>query len=398
MTQTKLRTGLILLIGALGVLQPFSLDPYLANIKFIAEDLNVAQTLIAQNLTALTLGITIGTAVAGPLSDAVGRKKPILFALVGYAAAAILASTANSIELFFAGRILQGIFAACAAVVANAMLRDLYEGKNLIKALGRATLLMGSAWFIGPIFGSLLQSFTDWRGLGFILAALAAALFLAVAFKLPDTMTKDQRTKTTAKEVANRFGHLLKDKVFLGLVVVQACISISLFGYLSVSPFVYSDVYGITASQVGIFLSINSVGAYTGAQLGTFLSSKFKPQTALMVALGIGAAAGLLLIATAVFNLGFIPFTTGLAIFTLGFGTSFTPLLGTAMSAHPEEAGTAAAVIAIAGTLATTIAGPYYAILDHKSAAGIGANDLFFMLLGFVMMIAIVNKGMKATK
>jgi DHA1 family bicyclomycin/chloramphenicol resistance-like MFS transporter len=398
MTENKLRTGLILLIGALGVLQPFSLDPYLANIKFIAEDLNVAQTLIAQNLTALTLGITIGTAVAGPLSDAVGRKKPILFALVGYMAAAILASSAGSVELFFAGRILQGIFAACAAVVANAMLRDLYEGKNLIKALGRATLLMGTAWFLGPIFGSYLQSFTDWRGLGFMLAALAGCLFLAVALKLPDTMSKEQRTKSTAKEVANRFGQLLKDKVFIGLVVVQASISISLFGYLNVSPFVYSDVYGIDATQVGLYLSINSIGAYTGAQLGSYLSMKFRPQTALLVSLSIGAAAGLLLVATAVFNLGFIAFTTGLAIFTLGFGTSFTPLLGMAMASHPEEAGTAAAVIAVSGTLATTIAGPYYAVLDHKSALGIGVNDLVLMLLGFVMMFAIVNKRMKATK
>jgi len=398
MTQNKLRTGLILLIGALGVLQPFSLDPYLANLKFIASDLNVSQTLIAQNLTALTLGITVGTAVAGPLSDAVGRKKPIMFALLGYSAAAIFASTATTVELFFAGRILQGIFAACSAVVANAMLRDLYSGKNLMKALGRAMLLMGTAWFIGPIFGSFLQSFTDWRGLGFILAGLAAILFVAVTVKLPDTMTKDQRTKTTAKEVASRFGHLLKDKVFLRLVVVQASISISLFGYLSVSPFVYSDVYGIGATQVGLYLSINSVGAYAGAQLGSYLSMKYKPQTALLVSLTIGGLAGLMLVATAVFNLGFVSFTTALAIFTLGFGTSFTPLLGMAMAAHPEEAGTAAAVIAVSGTLATTLAGPYYAILDHKSAIGIGVNDVIFMLLGFVMMFAIVNKKIKATK
>lgn len=398
MTENKLRTGLILLIGALGVLQPFSLDPYLANLKFIAGDLNVPQTLIAQNLTALTLGITVGTAVAGPLSDAIGRKKPVMFALLGYILAASVASLSQSVEMFFVGRILQGFFAACAAVVANAMLRDLYSGKKLMKALGQAMLLMGTAWFIGPIFGSYLQNFTDWRGLGFILAALAALLFIAVAVKLPDTMTKDQRTKTTAKEVASRFGHLLKDKVFLGLVVVQASISISLFGYLNVSPFVYSDLYVISATQVGLYLSINSVGAYTGAQLGAYLSLKFKPQTALLTSLTIGAAAGLLLTATAVFNLGFVCFTTGLAIFTLGFGTSFTPLLGMAMASHPEEAGTAAAVIAVSGTLATTIAGPYYAILDHKSAIGIGLNDVVFMAIGFVMMFVIVNKRMKESK
>jgi DHA1 family bicyclomycin/chloramphenicol resistance-like MFS transporter len=328
MTETKLRTGLILLIGALGVLQPFSLDPYLANISFIAKDLNVAETLIAQNLTALTLGISVGTVIAGPMSDAIGRKKPIIFALIGYIGAAILASVATNVEVFFTGRILQGFFASAAAVIANAMLRDMYEGLLLIKAVGRSMLLMATSWFIGPIFGSYLQSFTNWRGLGHILAILGTALLILILFKLPDTMTKEQRTKTTAKDVATRFGYLVKDRVFLGLIIVQSCISVSLFSYLSVGPFVYDNAYQINPAQVGIFLSINSVGAYIGSQLGTKLSSKIKPQYALLVALAIGVAAGVVQILTATMNLGFVFFTTTLAIFAIGFGTSVTPILG----------------------------------------------------------------------
>ena len=391
MTETKLRTGLILLIGALGVLQPFSLDPYLANISFIAKDLNVAQTLIAQNLTALTLGISVGTVVAGPMSDAIGRRRPILFALVGYIGAALLASSANTVEVFFSGRILQGFFAAAAAVIANAMLRDMYEGMLLIKAVGRSMLLMATSWFIGPIFGSYLQSFTNWRGLGYILATLAAALLVLIFIKLPDTMTREQRTKTTAKEVASRFLYLLKDRVFLGLIFVQSCISISLFCYLSVGPFVYGSTYQIDPAQVGIFLSINSVGAYLGSQLGTKLSQRLKPQWALLIALIIGSIAGVILIFTATMNLGFVVFTSSLALFTLGFGTSVTPLLGLAMASHPNEAGTAAAVIAVSGTVATTIAGAYYAILDHSSSIGIGFTQFGFMALGIVILFTVVR-------
>ena len=391
MTKTKLRTGLILLIGALGVLQPFSLDPYLANISFIAKDLNVTQTLIAQNLTALTLGISVGTVIAGPMSDAIGRRKPILFAIVGYIGAAMLASFATNVEVFFTGRILQGFFASAAAVIANAMLRDMYSGLLLIKAVGRSMLLMATSWFIGPIFGSYLQSFTDWRGLGLILATLGTALLILIFFKLPDTMTKEERTKTTAKAVATRFGYLLKDRVFLGLIIVQSCISVSLFSYLSVSPFVYDNAYQINPAQVGIFLSINSVGAYLGSQLGTKLSSKIKPQYALLVALAIGSGAGVVQILTATMNLGFIFFTVTLAIFAIGFGTSVSPILGLAMASHPNEAGTAAAVIAVSGTIATTIAGAYYAILDHNSALGIGLTQAGFMALGIVILFVVVK-------
>lgn len=391
MTETKLRTGLILLIGALGVLQPFSLDPYLANISFIAKDLNVAQTLIAQNLTALTLGISVGTVVAGPMSDAIGRRKPILFAVIGYIGAALMTSIAGSVEVFFTGRILQGFFAAAAAVIANAMLRDMYEGLLLIKAVGRSMLLMATSWFIGPIFGSYLQSFTDWRGLGLILATLATALLALIFFKLPDTMTKDQRTKSTAKEVAKRFTYLLKDRVFLGLLIVQSSVSISLFAYLNVGPFIYDTVYKIDPAQVGIFLSINSVGAYIGSQLGTKLSALIKPQYALLVALVIGSAAGIVQIFTASMNLGFAFYTGMLAIFAIGFGTTVTPLLGLAMASHPNEAGTAAAVLAVSGTVATTIAGAYYAILDHASSIGIGFTQAGFMLFGIIILFVVVK-------
>jgi DHA1 family bicyclomycin/chloramphenicol resistance-like MFS transporter len=391
MTETKLRTGLILLIGALGVLQPFSLDPYLANISFIAKDLNVTQTLIAQNLTALTLGISVGTVIAGPMSDAIGRRKPILFAVIGYIGAAILASVATNVEVFFTGRILQGFFASAAAVIANAMLRDMYEGLLLIKAVGRSMLLMSTSWFIGPIFGSYLQSFTDWRGLGLILATLGTALLILIFFKLPDTMSKEQRTKTTAKDVAKRFTYLVRDRVFLGLIIVQSCISVSLFCYLSVGPFVYNNAYQIDPAQVGIFLSINSVGAYIGSQLGTKLSSKIKPQYALLVALAIGSAAGVVQILTATMNLGFVFYTTTLAIFAIGFGTSVTPILGLAMASHPNEAGTAAAVLAVSGTIATTIAGAYYAILDHNSALGIGLTQAGFMALGIIILFVVVK-------
>jgi DHA1 family bicyclomycin/chloramphenicol resistance-like MFS transporter len=100
MTQTKLRSGLILLIGALGMFQPLSLDPYMPNIGPIARDLNFQASLIAQNLTFLTLGVSVGLVIAGPLSDAIGRRRPVLFALAGFALASF-ATTFVTLFLLF---------------------------------------------------------------------------------------------------------------------------------------------------------------------------------------------------------------------------------------------------------------------------------------------------------
>lgn len=391
MTQTKLRTGLILLIGALGMLQPLSLDPYMPNIANIARDLKVDATLIGQNLTFLTLGVSVGLVVAGPMSDAIGRRRPVLFALGGYVLASIGTAFVNNVEVFFTLRALQGFFAACAAVVANAMLRDLYQGLQLIKALARSMLLMGTTWFLGPIFGSVLQSFTDWRGLGLLLAGATAVLLLIIFWKLPDTMSLEDRTKTTAKEVVNGFARLLKDRVFLGLVLIQITISISLYSYLNISTFIYDNAYNVGATQVGFLLAINSACSYTGAQLGAFLSRKFKPQYVLLGTQVLGVAAGIGLIFIAIFQAPFIVFTSTMALFVMSFGSSITPVLGLAMDSHPHEAGTAAAVITFSGTFAATLAGPLYATLDHNSSLGIGIAIAVTLSIGIFFLFAIVK-------
>ena len=391
MTQTKLRSGLILLIGALGMFQPLSLDPYMPNIGNIAKDLNVQASLIAQNLTFLTLGVSVGLVIAGPLSDAIGRRRPVLFALAGFALASFATTYVTSCEMFFTLRSAQGFFAACAAVVANAMLRDLYQGLLLIKAIARSMLIMGTTWFLGPIFGSVLQSFTDWRGLGTLLA-LASLLLLALVFwKLPDTMTLEDRTKTTAKEVLNGFARLLKDRVFLGLVLVQVTISIALYSYLNISTFVYGNAYGVGATQVGFFLAINSSCSYAGAQLGALLSRKFKPQYVLLGTQVLGLSAGTALIFIAIFQLPFIVFSIAIALFVTSFGSAITPILGLAMDSHPHEAGTAAAVITFAGTFAATLAGPLYSVLDHTTSIGIGIAIVTTLSIGIFFLFAIVK-------
>lgn len=391
MTKTKLRTGLILLIGALGMLQPLSLDPYLPNIGSIANDLNVEANLIGQNLTFLTFGVSIGLLVAGPMSDAIGRRRPVLFALAGFAAASVLASLSMNYEMFFAFRALQGFFAACAAVVANAMLRDLYQGLDLIRALARSMLLMGTTWFLGPIFGSALQNFTNWRGLGFLLASGTAVLLSLIFWKLPDTMTFEDRTKTTAKEVASGFIRVLKDRVFLGLVLVQMTISISLYAYLNLSPFIYSGSYGVGALEIGYFLAINSVFTYAGAQVGAIVSRKLKPQFVLLASLVIGLTAGAVLVLVTILELPFAVFMATLAFYAFSFGISVTPMLALAMDSHPHEAGTAAAVITFSGTFAATLAGPLYAAINHNVPAGLGLAQFGFLAAGIVCLFAVVK-------
>lgn len=391
MTKQKLQIGLIVLIAFLGTFQPFGLDPYLPNIQPIADDFGVSGELIQLTLSAYTLGIAAGVLVAGPLSDAVGRRRPALVALLAFSAASFMTAFASSIEWFFAGRTLQGFFASALLVVGAAMMRDLYTGLLLVRAVGRQMLVQSTSWFIGPFLGSAILYISDFRGLGIGLGIFALPIFVLVWRSLPDTMPLETRQKNTLSELFARFANVFKDRSFNGFVVIQVCINVALFSYLSVAPFVYDGRYGIESNQVGIFLAINSMAAYLGTQIGARLSLKLQPQWVLLLALCVGGFAGIAQMATAQFDWGFVAFTSFIALFTFGFGMSTTPIYALSMVPHPHEAGTAQAMMGMAGMVATSAAGPLYVAVDHMSSIGIGAIMLGFMIVAVIALFAVVQ-------
>jgi len=390
-TTRQLRIGLIMLIGALATLQAFALDPYLSQVGAISADFSVSDDLAQLTLSALTLGIAAGTLVAGPISDAIGRKKPALIALAAYVLAGIFVASTTSFEGFFAGRILQGFFGASLAVLANAMLRDLYDGLTLIKAMGRMLLVQSSSWILAPLLGSAALYFTNWRGLSLIVAGIGLALLVLCLRILPDTMHRDSRRKSGVRELALRFKKVFADRVFVGVVAVQVCIVLALFSYLNISPFVFGGVYGIPANQVGFFLAACSACAYVGSQIGAKLANRYQPQWVLLASLIVALAAGILMMIGGAASGTIVMFQGLLMLFTFAFGATVTPVFSLAMSAHPNEAGTAAGVLGVVGFIATTALAGVYLLLDNTSAGGVGLGIATSMILGLVLFFAVVR-------
>lgn len=391
MTEKKLRTGLIMLIGALATLQPFVLDPYLSQVGAIVKDFSVSASIAQLTLSALTLGIAAGTLIAGPVSDAVGRKKPALIALAAYVLAGIFVASTQSIEGFFAGRVLQGFFGASLAVLANAMLRDLYDGLQLIKAMGRMLLVQASSWVLAPFLGSASLYFTNWRGLSLIVATIGLTLLLVCLRILPDTMHTDDRRASSIGALATRFKKVFRDRVFVGVVAVQVMIMLALFSYLNLSPFIFGDVYGIPANLVGFYFAVCSAAAYLGSQLGAKLANRFQPQWVLLASMLTGLTAGILLIVGGYAGGSILMYEGLLMLFTFSFGATITPVFSLAMSAHPNEAGTAAGVLGVVGFIATTALGGVYLLLDHKSSAGVGLGMTVSLSVALVIFFAVIR-------
>jgi DHA1 family bicyclomycin/chloramphenicol resistance-like MFS transporter len=381
----------ILIVGGLQTLQPFSLDPYLPSGPIIARGFDVPDSLIQLTLSALSLGFALGQLIAGPLSDSIGRRRPMLIGSVLYVAASFLVALAPNVEMFFASRFIQGVAGAAVLVVGNAVLRDLYDGLPLLKIMGRVLLIQALAWFIGPFAGSQLLQFMDWRGVSVILASYAI-LMLATAIKfLPETLKHEDRRDQIFAGMAKRFLYVLKDRIYVGLVIISMLNGVSLWAYLIVSPFVLSNQFGLTPAQFGLLLTMNSFGAYLGVQVSSKLAQKIPAQWILVGLHLVSVTIGVTLL---VLSAGSPPLwlVAGLVwLFVFFFGMTVTPIGALSLAPHGNEAGTAASLMSVFGSLAIAAAGPLYTTLSKQNMSGVGATIAAAHALALLAMVTIVN-------
>lgn len=381
----------IFLIGGLQTIQPFSLDPYLPSGPIIARGFDVPDSMIQLTLSALTLGFALGQLIAGPLSDSIGRRKPMLIGSAAFVLASIFVALAPNLEMFFAARFIQGVTGAAVFVVGNAVLRDLYAGLSLLKIMSRVLLIQALAWFIGPLAGSQLLQFMDWRGVSLIIGSYAI-LILITAFKfLPETLHHEDRREEIFSGMLKRFYNVLKDRLYVGLLIISMLYGVGLWSYLVVTPFVLANQFDLAPSEVGLMLTINSIGAYIGVQFASKLAQRIPAQWLLVGLSLLTLLLGFGLVSTAGMNPP-LWLVTGLVwIFAFGFGMSITPIGALSLAPHGNEAGTAASLMAVLTSLAISAAGPFFTTLSKQDMSGVGATIIACHVLALVAMVTIVH-------
>lgn len=381
----------ILIIGGLQTLQPFSLDPYLPSGPIIARGFDVPDSMIQLTFSALTLGFAMGQLITGPLSDSIGRRKPMLIGSAAFVIATILVSLAPNLEMFFVARFVQGIAGAAVFVVGNAVVRDLYEGLSLLKVMSRVLLIQALSWFIGPFAGSQLLQFMDWRGVSLVIGSFAVLMLITAIRYLPETLRHEDRRDEIFDGMLKRFKYVLKDRIYVGLLIISSLNSVALWAYLIVTPFVLTNQFDLAPEQFGLILTLNSFGAYLGVQASSKLAQKIPAQWILLsmhvVSIGLGAT----LLITSATNPPLWLVMTIVWLFVFSFGMTVTPIGALSLAPHGNEAGTAASLMAVITSLALTAAGPLYASLSKQDMSGVGTTIAILHVVALIAMVTIVN-------
>jgi DHA1 family bicyclomycin/chloramphenicol resistance-like MFS transporter len=372
-------------LGFLTALGPLTIDMYLPALPTITDDLGATAAAVQLTLTGTLVGLALGQLLVGPLSDAVGRRTPLLAGVGVHLLASVLCVIAPNLALLGTLRVLQGLGAAAASVVAMAIVRDLFSGFAAARLFSRLILVVGVAPILAPTIGGQTLEFTSWRGVFVVLTVVAAGIMAASAIVLPETLPSDRRRNGGIAGTVRDYGRLLTDRVYVGLILVAGLAMAALFAYVSGSSYVLQDGFGLSEQQFAYVFAGGAVGLIGATQLNVRLLRRWTPQrilsSSLLAGLGFGAVL-LVLAATETGGLVGILIPLWLVLAMVGLAMPNAPAL--ALSRHGEAAGTAAALLGAVQFGVGALAAPLVGVL------GVGTVAMAVVVFGGMLAATLV--------
>ena len=269
---------LVPLLAAFASLVILTTDVYLPVLPDLARDLGTSDAAASATVSCVLVGIAIGQVVIGPLSDAIGRRAPLLVGAAAYAVMHVLSALAPSITVLLVVRVLAGFATAACIVVGRAIVVDLFPGAAMTRAfatLGAVTAIVPVA---APVAGGVLALVMGWRGMFLVLAALALVITVVGWRALPESLPPERRTPPHLGSVLRGLWALLCLRTFLAYAAATGAVAGILFGYIGASSFVLQRGFGLSPQQFGLVFAINSIGIFVASNLTRRLASRVAPR------------------------------------------------------------------------------------------------------------------------
>lgn len=381
----------LLNLGLLGMLGPFSIDLYLPALPEIAADFGVSNSAVQFTLSAYLVTMGIMQLVAGPISDAFGRRRPAIFGLALYTVASIFAVFAPSITALIVARIVQGIGGAVATVTTNASVRDLAVGSSAAKLFGILTTMAMVGPMIAPTIGGFVADSGGWRATFVALTVIGALILTSLILTMPDTLAVEKRTTAKVRDLLAGYGLALRNGRFMLASIALALTMGSIFTYVAGSTFVYQEVFPLSPRNFGLIFGLGGLMTIFGAQTGPRIPNG---QTGYWIGLGVSFVGQVFALITMANGHGMWYLVAGLALSMYGFGIARPLLMAKAMSEASSHIGAHAAVQGIKQSLASAAVAPISGILlGFGLSAWLGLQVL--LLIVAIALIVILDVGKK---
>jgi len=392
---TPSRVRMIAVLGALVALGPLTIDMYLPALPKIADDLSVSSSVAQLTLTGTLAGLALGQLIVGPLSDSLGRRRPLMAGIVLHMLASLVCLFAPNIAVLGVARGLQGMGAAAAMVVAIAVVGDLYADSVAATVMSRLMLVLGVAPVVAPSLGAAVLLKASWHWVFAALVVLAGGLLLLAALALPETLPASHRRPLKVRSIAATYVEVIRDVRFVMLVLVAALAMSGLFAYIAGASFVLQGHYGLDQQAFALVFGAGAVALIGATQFNVVLLRRFAPQSIVVWALVAASLAGVVFVGLSYEHIGGLPgFVLPIWAILAAMGLVIPNAPAVALSRHPDAAGTAAALLGAAQFGLGAAVAPLVGVLGNNEIA-----LALVMTAGMVIaLLALLAVGVPATE
>ncbi len=390
------RVRYVIILGALTALGPLSIDAYLPALPQLAAELNATALSAQLSITSCLVGLGVGQLVGGPVSDAFGRRRPLLFGLGLYLITSLLCAGVTSIWMMIALRFLQGIGGAIGIVIANAVVRDRHSSDAAGKLFSLLLLIAGLAPVFAPILGGQLLRFTTWPWIFIALTALAAVVAASVAFILPETLPPERRQGGGLRAVGPTFALLLSDRVFVGYMMACGFSFSAMFDYIAGSSFVLQNIHGFSPQAYSMVFGVNAMGLVGAAQVSGRIVHRVGPRTLLGVGVAGSSIGGLVVLMSVLVGNGLILLLAGMFVVVASVGLVMPNSMALALQDHGEVAGSAAALMGLAMYFTGALSAPLAGIAGSTNALPMAVSIALLGAAALVSLFLLIYTGRRS--
>ena len=276
----------LIVLGAMGAVPALSTDFYLPGFPAIANDLSVSLEQMQLTLAASFFGLGVGQLIYGPISDRYGRRIPAMIGLALFVLGSFICTLAQSFEILMLARLFQGLGGAAAVVISRAIVRDLYEGKEMARKMSAIQSIITISPTIAPTIGALILIYADWRWIFALLAVLGLIIWIAI-WRLPESLAPANRNQHNLSAALRSYGQLLKDPEYRTNTLQVFFNSLLLFAYVVSAPAIYMGQFKLSGSALGVIFGATAVALFLGSQFNRTLLMKFSIEGILNTAIWI---------------------------------------------------------------------------------------------------------------
>ncbi|PMH43292.1 hypothetical protein BCU68_04520 [Vibrio sp. 10N.286.49.B3] len=385
--------GTLFFLVIISAFPPLTIDLYLPALPQMVDIFNTDQAMVNLTLSSYFITYAMGLLFWGPLSEKFGRKPILITGLAGYMIASIFCSMAGSIEQLILARVIQAFAGSAITVVATAIVKDLYDGRERQKIMATIMSLVIIAPMIAPVLGAFLLQIASWRMM-FVTLAVFGSFASILAFCYEETL--ETKYNGSILHSWTRLGVVLKNPQFVTLLVIFSIVPIAMMAFLAAGSYIYINGFGLTEQQFSYAFAFNALCASFGPTIYMKLSRRVSVQTIITLCFALLATAGVLTITLAEMSPWIFALTAAVA--TLMVITMRVPGTNLMLDQQDKDTGSAVALIQFSGMACGSLGMVLVSIRPESLITNLGILQLVVGLIGGGLWLLVRNRSFVTDK